>query len=94
MIWEIDETAQVTEGIDGSGRPVPSYAASLGLRPAPFGRRAAATAMRSACLANLAGSVAVVAARKALRREAFASAAAVRRSKRSLFLAFFKSLSC
>ena len=48
MIWEIDETAQVTEGIDGSGRPVPSYAASLGLRPAPFGRRAAATAIEVA----------------------------------------------
>ncbi len=48
MIWEIDESAPVIEGIDGSGRPIPSYAASLGLLPAPFGRRAAATAIEVA----------------------------------------------
>ena len=48
MIWEIDEATPVIEGIDGSGRPIPSYAASLGLIPAPFGRRAAATAIEVA----------------------------------------------
>ena len=48
MIWEIDEAAPAIEGIDGNGRPIPSYAASLGLLPAPFGRRAAATAVEVA----------------------------------------------
>jgi hypothetical protein len=48
VIWEIDESAPVIEGIDGSGRPIPSYAASLGLLPAPFGRRVGATAIEVA----------------------------------------------
>ena len=48
MIWEIDEAAPVIEGIDGNGRAIPSYAASLGLVPAPLGRRAAATAVEVA----------------------------------------------
>ncbi|MGA7147725.1 MAG: RDD family protein [Microbacterium sp.] len=43
MIWEIDETPRSVEGLDDNGRPRPEYAASLGLVPAPFGRRALAT---------------------------------------------------
>ena len=48
MIWEIDEATRVIEGVDAGGRPDPSYAASLGLLPAPFGRRAAATGIEVA----------------------------------------------
>ena len=48
MIWEIDEAPRVIEGLDDQGRPLASYAASLGLRPAPFGRRIAATAIEVA----------------------------------------------
>ncbi|MDE0547475.1 RDD family protein [Microbacterium sp. C7(2022)] len=43
MIWEIDDRAPTVEGLDANGRAIPAYAASLGLVPAPFGRRAAAT---------------------------------------------------
>lgn len=39
MIWEIDDRAPVIEGLDAHGRPDPAYAASLGLLPAPRGRR-------------------------------------------------------
>lgn len=39
MIWEIDDRAPVVEGLDAHGRPDPAYAASLGLLPAPRGRR-------------------------------------------------------
>lgn len=39
MIWEIDDRAPVIEGLDAHGRPDPAYAASLGLVPAPRGRR-------------------------------------------------------
>lgn len=53
MIWEIDEAPRVIEGIDDRGRPIPSYAASLGLRPAPFGRRTAATAIEVAVVVIL-----------------------------------------
>jgi len=35
-------------GLDATGRPDPAYAASLGLRPAPTGRRAAAFALDAA----------------------------------------------
>jgi hypothetical protein len=40
VIWEIDEQARRIEGLDERGRARPEYAASLGLVPAPFGRRA------------------------------------------------------
>ncbi|MCH1884128.1 RDD family protein [Agrococcus sp. ARC_14] len=43
MIWEIEESRTVIEGLDEDGRPDPAYAAALGLRPAPLGRRAAAS---------------------------------------------------
>ncbi|MGV9194887.1 RDD family protein [Microbacterium sp. MC2] len=42
-IWEIDEAERPVEGLDPYGRPRPEYAASLGLIPAPFGRRVLAT---------------------------------------------------
>ncbi|MCR8671864.1 RDD family protein, partial [Agrococcus sp. HG114] len=45
MIWEIDEGRRAVEGLDESGRPDPEYAAALGLRPAPLGRRALASAI-------------------------------------------------
>ena len=44
-IWEIDDGDEAIEGLDERGRPDPAYAASLGLLPAPYGRRAAATAI-------------------------------------------------
>lgn len=43
MIWEIQDETRKVEGLDEHGRARPDYAASLGLLPAPFGRRAAAT---------------------------------------------------
>lgn len=43
MIWEIDDGEKQIEGLDASGHPDPAYAASLGLLPAPFGRRTLAT---------------------------------------------------
>lgn len=43
MIWEIQEETRKVEGLDEHGRARPDYAASLGLVPAAFGRRAAAT---------------------------------------------------
>ncbi|MBO1769788.1 RDD family protein [Agrococcus sp. TF02-05] len=43
MIWEIDEGQKRIEGLDEAGRPDPAYAAALGLRPAPLGRRALAS---------------------------------------------------
>lgn len=39
-IWEVDDDAdEEIEGLDAAGRPVPAYAAALGLIPAPYGRR-------------------------------------------------------
>ncbi|MGC5077332.1 RDD family protein [Agrococcus sp. DT81.2] len=43
MIWEIEDSRKVVEGLDDDGRPDPAYAAALGLRPAPLGRRALAS---------------------------------------------------
>ncbi|HWR84370.1 MAG TPA: RDD family protein, partial [Rhodoglobus sp.] len=48
MIWEIDEGSRRVEGLDENGRAVPEYAASLGLVPAPFGRRALAAGIELA----------------------------------------------
>ncbi|WP_106816744.1 RDD family protein [Microbacterium timonense] len=45
MIWEIDEAPRRIEGLDEHGRARPEYAASLGLVPAPFGRRALSTTL-------------------------------------------------
>lgn len=45
MIWEIDDSTHAVEGLDERGRPRPEYAATLGLRMAPFGRRALATSL-------------------------------------------------
>lgn len=45
MIWEIDDSARAVEGLDGRGRPMPEYAATLGLRRAPFGRRVLSTSI-------------------------------------------------
>lgn len=45
MIWEIDEDSHTIEGLDERGRALPEYAASLGMLPAPVGRRVAATAI-------------------------------------------------
>jgi len=43
LIWEIDDGEKQIEGLDATGHPDPGYAASLGLLPAPFGRRTMAT---------------------------------------------------
>lgn len=48
MIWEIDEASHRIEGLDENGRARPEYAASLGLVPAPFGRRALAATIEAA----------------------------------------------
>ncbi|WP_194409237.1 RDD family protein [Microbacterium cremeum] len=48
MIWEIDEASRSIEGLDERGRARPEYAASLGLVPAPFGRRALAATIEAA----------------------------------------------
>ncbi|WP_306232988.1 RDD family protein [Agrococcus beijingensis] len=53
MIWEIDEGRKVVEGLDDHGRPDPAYAAALGLRPAPLGRRALASLIEFAFWALL-----------------------------------------
>ena len=53
MIWEIDEGRKVVEGLDEDGRPDPAYAAALGLRPAPLGRRALASIIEFAFYAVL-----------------------------------------
>ncbi len=45
VIWEIDEDSRTIEGLDDRGRALPAYAASLGMLPAPVGRRVAATAI-------------------------------------------------
>ncbi|MFF2487482.1 RDD family protein [Microbacterium sp. NPDC058062] len=45
MIWEIDDSTRAVEGLDGRGRPKPEYAATLGLRRAPFGRRVLSTSI-------------------------------------------------
>ena len=48
MIWEIDDAPKAVEGLDENGRPDPAYAAALGLRTAPFGRRVLATVLELA----------------------------------------------
>ncbi|WP_164861626.1 RDD family protein, partial [Microbacterium sp. CPCC 204701] len=48
MIWEIDEASRRIEGLDEHGRARPEYAASLGLMPAPLGRRALAATIEAA----------------------------------------------
>lgn len=48
MIWEIDDAPKAVEGLDENGRPDPAYAAAIGLRPAPFGRRVLATVLELA----------------------------------------------
>jgi hypothetical protein len=48
VIWEIDESTRGVEGVDDNGRPRPEYAASLGLVPAPFGRRALSATIEAA----------------------------------------------
>lgn len=53
MIWEIDDSTHAVEGLDGRGRPRPEYAASLGLRMAPFGRRILATSIELGILVVL-----------------------------------------
>lgn len=53
MIWEIDESREVIEGLDEHGHPDPAYAAALGLRPAPLGRRALASVIEFAMYAIL-----------------------------------------
>jgi uncharacterized RDD family membrane protein YckC len=53
MIWEIDEGRAVVEGLDEDGRPDPAYAAALGLKPAPLGRRALASIIEFALYAFL-----------------------------------------
>ena len=53
MIWEIDDGRKVVEGLDDDGRPDPAYAAALGLRPAPLGRRALASIIEFAVYALL-----------------------------------------
>ncbi|ROR65983.1 RDD family protein [Agrococcus jenensis] len=53
MIWEIDEGRKVVEGLDEDGRPDPAYAAALGLKPAPLGRRALATTIELAIFSML-----------------------------------------
>lgn len=53
MIWEIDEERTAIEGLDEDGRPDPAYAAALGLKPAPFGRRALASLIEFAFYALL-----------------------------------------
>lgn len=55
MIWSIDDgREQRPEGVDEDGIPDPAYAASLGLVPAPIGRRIAATLVDAAVYALLA----------------------------------------
>lgn len=44
-IYEVDEGHETIEGLDEHGRPDPAYAAALGLRSAPLGRRAGAAAI-------------------------------------------------
>lgn len=53
MIWEIQDDRTVIEGLDEDGRPDPDYAAALGLRPAPLGRRAVASLIEFAVTAIL-----------------------------------------
>lgn len=61
MIWEIDDGEKQIEGLDAAGRPDPAYAASLGLLPAPFGRRSMATLVELLILLLIATPAMVVA---------------------------------
>ncbi|QMU97081.1 FHA domain-containing protein [Microbacterium esteraromaticum] len=61
MIWEIDDGERQIEGLDAAGRPDPAYAASLGLLPAPFGRRSMATLVELLILLAIAAPAMVVA---------------------------------
>lgn len=62
MIWEIDDGEKQIEGLDATGHPDPAYAASLGLLPAPFGRRTMATVAELLVLALFALPALLVAA--------------------------------
>lgn len=48
-IWEVAENDDRIEGLTADGKPDPAYAASLGLKDAPLGRRALAAAVDIAC---------------------------------------------
>ena len=48
-IWEVAENDDRIEGLTADGKPDPAYAASLGLKDAPLGRRAAAAAVDIVC---------------------------------------------
>ena len=52
-IWEVAENVDRIEGLTADGKPDPAYAASLGLKDAPLGRRAVAAAVDIACFAIL-----------------------------------------
>lgn len=55
MIWSIEDGSDKRpEGVDEDGIPDPAYAASLGLIPAPLGRRVVATLVEAAVYALLA----------------------------------------
>ncbi|MBN7793665.1 RDD family protein [Microbacterium esteraromaticum] len=54
MIWEIDDGVKAIEGLDAHGRADPAYAAALGLRAAPGGRRALAALIEVGILLVLA----------------------------------------
>ncbi|MFE3997948.1 RDD family protein [Nocardioides sp. YIM B13467] len=48
-IWEVAENDDRIEGLTADGKPDPAYAASLGLKDAPLGRRAGAAAVDIVC---------------------------------------------
>ncbi|GGU22964.1 RDD family protein [Nocardioides albus] len=48
-IWEVAENDDRIEGLTADGKPDPAYAASLGLKDAPLGRRALAAAVDIVC---------------------------------------------
>ena len=48
-IWEVAENDDRIEGLTADGKPDPAYAASLGLKDAPLGRRAVAAAVDIVC---------------------------------------------
>lgn len=48
-IWEVAENDDRIEGLTADGKPDPAYAASLGLKDAPLGRRALAAAVDIIC---------------------------------------------
>ncbi|NGN92187.1 RDD family protein, partial [Nocardioides sp. KC13] len=52
-IWEVAENDDRIEGLTADGKPDPAYAASLGLKDAPLGRRALAAGVDIVCYAIL-----------------------------------------